>query len=106
MGLSRAAIRAGFPGGTWVMDGGPPSESPMSQPFHILGPLRHECTGCGGCCHGVDWAKTRAEQTRKTNIVPPRALRRNASTVAPCNASGPQRPYLAGQADNGTVVAL
>ena len=25
----------------------------MSQPFHILGPLRHDCTGCGGCCHGV-----------------------------------------------------
>jgi Fe-S-cluster containining protein len=25
----------------------------MSQPFHVLGPLRHRCTGCGGCCHAV-----------------------------------------------------
>ncbi len=25
----------------------------MSQPFHVLGPVRHACTGCGGCCHGV-----------------------------------------------------
>ncbi len=25
----------------------------MSQPFHILASLRHDCTGCGGCCHGV-----------------------------------------------------
>jgi len=25
----------------------------MSAPLHVLGPLRHRCMGCGGCCHGV-----------------------------------------------------
>lgn len=36
----------------------------MSQPFHILGPLRHECTGCGGCCHGVVVFLSQAERAR------------------------------------------
>lgn len=36
----------------------------MSQPFHVLGPLRHTCTGCGGCCHGVVVFLSQAEQTR------------------------------------------
>ncbi len=25
----------------------------MSPSLNVLGPLRHHCTGCGGCCHGV-----------------------------------------------------
>jgi Fe-S-cluster containining protein len=36
----------------------------MSQPFHVLGPLRHDCTGCGGCCHGVVVFLSEAEQAR------------------------------------------
>jgi Fe-S-cluster containining protein len=36
----------------------------MSQPFHVLGPLRHDCTGCGGCCHGVVVFLSDAEQRR------------------------------------------
>ncbi len=36
----------------------------MSQPFHVLGALRHECTGCGGCCHGVVVFLSEAEQAR------------------------------------------
>jgi Fe-S-cluster containining protein len=33
-------------------------------PLHILGPLRHDCTGCGGCCHGVIVWLTPAEQDK------------------------------------------
>jgi Fe-S-cluster containining protein len=36
----------------------------MSQPFHVLGPLRHDCTGCGGCCHGVVVFLSAEEQVR------------------------------------------
>ena len=36
----------------------------MSQPFHVLGPLRHGCTGCGGCCQGVVVFLSEAEQAR------------------------------------------
>ncbi|MFH1462908.1 MAG: YkgJ family cysteine cluster protein [Pseudomonadota bacterium] len=36
----------------------------MGQPLHILGPLRHDCTGCGGCCHGVIVFLKPAEQEK------------------------------------------
>jgi hypothetical protein len=36
----------------------------MSQPFHVLGPLRHACTGCGGCCHAVAVFLSPEEQER------------------------------------------
>jgi len=36
----------------------------MSEPFHVLGPLHHACTGCGGCCHGVVVFVSEAERIR------------------------------------------
>jgi Fe-S-cluster containining protein len=40
----------------------------MAPPLHVLGPLHHDCTGCGGCCHGVIVWLAPAEQEKLRSL--------------------------------------